>query len=308
MLVSRTRDILLRIGVFIIASALIAIALNNFLIPNNIFSAGFNGISQLISLFLKTVFGVNVQVGFIAFAFNVPVAIVGWFWAGKNFTILSFLNNFLAAFLQVMLPKTTLVSDDPILAALFGGILIGVAIGITFKLGFSTGGMDIVAMAVQKRTGRSIGFINLAINGVVVLLAGAFIGWQNAMYTVIGIYATSVTVDKIYTSHQKLTAFIVTKHTEDVVRILQNDLIRGITIIDSRGAYTREGSQTLMMVLSRYEMNDMQRLTKSVDPDAFINVVNTIETSTNFWNEELQSQVRSERLAAQAQIKAALDE
>ncbi len=163
-------------------------------------------------------------------------------------------------------------------------------------------------MAVQKRTGRSIGFINLAINGVVVLLAGAFIGWQNAMYTVIGIYATSVTVDKIYTSHQKLTAFIVTKHTEDVVRILQNDLIRGITIIDSRGAYTREGSQTLMMVLSRYEMNDMQRLTKSVDPDAFINVVNTIETSTNFWNEELQSQVRSERLAAQAQIKAALDE
>ncbi len=121
MLVSRTRDILLRIGVFIIASALIAIALNNFLIPNNIFSAGFNGISQLISLFLKTVFGVNVQVGFIAFAFNVPVAIVGWFWAGKNFTILSFLNNFLAAFLQVMLPKTTLVSHDPILAALFGG-------------------------------------------------------------------------------------------------------------------------------------------------------------------------------------------
>lgn len=308
MSVSRTRDILLRIGVFIIASALIAIALNNFLIPNNIFSAGFNGISQLISLFLKTVFGINLQVGIIAFAFNVPVAIVGWFWAGKKFTILSFLNNFLASFLQVTMPKTTLVSHDPILAALFGGILIGVAIGITFKLGFSTGGMDIVAMAVQKRTGRSIGFINLAINGVVVLLAGAFIGWQNAMYTVIGIYATSVTVDKIYTSHQKLTAFIVTKHAEDVVRILQNELIRGITVIDSRGAYTREGSQTLMMVLSRYEMNDMQRLTKSVDPDAFINVVNTIETSTNFWNEELQSQVRSERLAAQAQIKAALDD
>ncbi|MDR3190059.1 MAG: YitT family protein [Lactobacillaceae bacterium] len=307
MIQTRTREIGLKILVFIISGALIAIAMNNFLIPNSIFSAGFNGVSQLLNLFFKAVFHINVEVGAISLAFNIPIAVIGWKYAGKQFTALSFLNSFVSAFLQIVMPKTTLVSHDPILAGLFGGILIGVAIGITFKLGFSTGGMDIISMAVQKRTGRSIGNINLMINGVIILIAGAFIGWQNAMYTIIGIYATSVAVDKIYTSHQKLTAFIVTRKADDVIRVLQADLIRGITVIDSVGAYTREESTTLMMVLSRYELINMQRLAKEVDPDAFINILNTVGVSNNFWNEELQAQIRRERLAAQVQIADALN-
>ena len=69
----------------------------------------------------------------------------------------------------------------------------------------------------------------------------------------------------------------------------------------------REPNTTLMMVLSRYELTEMERLTKSVDPDAFINIVNTVNVSSNFWNEDLQSQIRRERLAAQAQITEALN-
>lgn len=307
MTLARTREYGLKAIVFVISAVLVAIAMNNFFIPNNIFSGGFNGIAQLLNLFFEAVFGIHIEVGAIIMVANIIIAIAGWFYAGREFTILSFLNNFFASFMLIILPKQTLVAHEPILAGLFGGLLLGVAIGITFKMGFSTGGMDIVAMIVQKTTGKSIGFINLFINGFIVVIAGAFIGWQNAMYTIIGIYATSVAVDSIHTRHQKLTAFIVTRRADEVTKALQEDLIRGITILPSVGAYTHEPNTTLMMVLSRYELTEMERLTKSVDPDAFINIVNTVNVSNNFWNEDLQTQIRRERKAAQAQITEALN-
>jgi uncharacterized membrane-anchored protein YitT (DUF2179 family) len=162
-------------------------------------------------------------------------------------------------------------------------------------------------MIVQKTTGKSIGSINMFINVFIVVVAGAFIGWQNAMYTIIGIYATSAAVDAIHTRHQKLTAFIVTTHPDEVIQGLQAALVRGITVMPSRGAFTQEPNTTLMMVLSRYELTEMQNLVKSIDRDSFINIVSTVEVSNNFWNEDLQSQIKRERVAAKAQITDALN-
>lgn len=304
---TRTREYSIKIIVFIVSAFLVAMSMNFFYIPNNIFSGGFNGVAQLISLFFHAMFGWNLQVGAIIMAFNIPVAFVGWKWAGHEFTIWSFLQNFFANGLQILLPQVSLVHQEPILAGMFGGLLMGVAIGITFKFGFSTGGMDIVAAAVQKASGKSIGFITLFINGAIVLISGTFIGWQNAMYTIIGIYITTIAIDSIHTRYQKLTAFIVTRRSSEVAKALQESVVRGITIMPSFGAYTQEPSSTLMMVLSRYELREMEILTKTIDPEAFINIVNTVETSNNFWNEDLQSQIRYERIAAQAQITDALN-
>lgn len=303
---SRFQNYVMRIGVFIFTAFLVAVSMNNFYIPNKIFSGGFNGVAQLISLFFHAVFGINLQVGAIILLFNIPIAIVGWFYAGREFTIWSFLQNFFSNWLQIIMPANSLVHHEPILAGMFGGLLMGIAIGLTFKFGFSTGGMDIVAAAVQKATGKSIGFISLFINGAIVLIAGTFIGWQNAMYTIIGIYITTIAIDSIHTRYQKLTAFIVTSRSSEVAKALQENVVRGITIIPSIGAYTQEPSSTLMMVLSRYELREMEILAKSIDPDAFINIVNTVEVSNNFWNEDLQTQIRRERLAAQAQLNEAL--
>lgn len=295
------------VGGFIFGSLLVAVSMNFFFIPNNIFSAGFNGIAQLLNLFLTYLFHIHIEVGTMILVFNIPIAIAGWFWAGRRFVVLSFLNNLLASGLQVWMPKVSIVNNEPILAALFGGMLLGVSIGITFRLGFSTGGMDVVAAIVQKRTGRSIGSVSMMINGGIVLIAGFFIGWQNAMYTIIGIYATSVAMDNIYTKHRKLTAFIVTKHPDEVIENLQANVVRGITILDSVGAYTKHPSKTLMMVLSRYELADMENLTKEADPDAFINVLNTVNVSNNFINEDLQRQIQVEKIAAKKQISDVLN-
>jgi len=297
---------LTRIVVFIFSGVIVAIAMNNFLIPNNIFSSGFNGVAQLISLFIEAVFHTKVDVGVIIMIFNVPILLIGLKFAGRRFTLISFLNSFFISFMMIIMPKGSVIDNEPILAALFGGLLVGIAIGLTFKFGFSTGGMDIIAMAVQKATGKSIGSISMIINGAIVIIAGAFIGWQNAMYTIIGIYATSVAIDSIHTRYQKLTVFIVTRRANEVAEALQNRLIRGITIMPSMGAFSHEASSTLMMVISKYEVAEVTEMTKLVDQDAFINIVETVQVPQNFYNEDLQAQVFKERQAARNQIDAAL--
>lgn len=297
---------LTRIAAFIFSGVIVAIAMNNFLIPNNIFSSGFNGVAQLMALFIEAVFHTSVDVGVIIMIFNLPILLIGLKFAGKRFTLISFMNSFFISFMMIVMPKGSVVDHEPILAALFGGLLVGIAIGLTFKFGFSTGGMDIIAMAVQKATGKSIGSISMFINGAIVIIAGAFIGWQNAMYTIIGIYATSVAIDSIHTRYQKLTVFIVTRRANEVAEALQNRLIRGITIMPSMGAFSHEASSTLMMVISKYEVAEVTEMTKLVDKDAFINIVETVQVPQNFYNEDLQAQILKERQAARNQIDAAL--
>lgn len=278
--------------IVLIGTAIIeAVALNEFLIPNNIFSGGFNGVAQLSSWATETLLHVNISTGIFILLLNIPIALIGWLKIGPQFTVFSFINSFLTSILTLIMPVSQ-VANNSLLASLFGGVLVGAGSGLTFKYGFSTGGMDIVAMVVQKTTGKSIGSITMSINMVIVAIAGLNIGWNNALYTIIGIYATSRVIDTIHTRHQKLTAFIVTDMADPVVRALHAELIRGITIIPSQGAYTRQESKTLMMVISRYELYQMEHIVKEIDHDAFINLVSTVNLSGNFWDEDAQMQMR----------------
>ncbi|MBS9334841.1 YitT family protein [Fructobacillus sp. M1-13] len=285
------RKVALTIIFFCLSVSLQVAGLNFFLIPNDIFSVGLNGIAQLMSLSTAQFFGWHIQTGVFFLLFNIPIGIVGFKMVGGKFTILSFLNAVVVSFLLIFLP-TFPFTTQPLLATLFGGLLVGAAIGVAMRYGFSTGGFDIIAMIIQKRTGKSIGaFMNVA-NGVIVLIAGFFIGWQNAMYTLIGIYATGQVVDTLYTGYQKLTAMIVTSKGEEVVDVLHRDLIRGITILPSSGAYTKRESTTLMMVLSRFELFEMQEAVRSVDPKAFINLLSTVSVAGEFWDADRQLQMK----------------
>ncbi|MBS9339231.1 YitT family protein [Fructobacillus sp. M2-14] len=285
------RKVALTIVFFCMSVGLQVTGLNYFLIPNNIFSVGLNGIAQLFSLSSAAFFNLNIQTGVFFLLFNIPIGIVGWKMIGGQFTVLSFLNAVVVSILLILLP-THAFTTEPLLATLFGGLFVGAAIGVAMRYGFSTGGFDIIAMIVQKRTGKSIGaFMNIA-NGVIVVFAGFFIGWQNAMFTLIGIYATGQVVDALYTGYRKLTALIVTSKGEEVIDVLHRDLIRGITILPSSGAYTKRESTTLMTVLSRFELFEMQEAVRSVDPKAFINLLSTVSVAGEFWDADRQLQMK----------------
>lgn len=282
----RGRQLAVAIG----ASVINAVALNDFLTPGKIFSAGINGIAQIAALVSETM-GVQIGTGWFIILFNIPIGLLGWFKVGRGFTVYSIIVAGLTAVLSILLPVTS-IAHNALLAALFGGILTGVGVAYSLKYGFSTGGMDIVAVVLEKTTGRTIGTLMMLINLCIVLLAGALFGWESALYTIISIYAMSRVVDSIHTRHQKLTAFIVTTQQDQVIHELHQTLIRGITIMPSVGAYRHQVSAVLMVVISRYELYDLEHAVKETDPNAFVNLVSTVDIEGKFYNETEQLRIR----------------
>lgn len=288
-LVKKYRDFGVKVTVLIFTSVIAAIAMNDFLIPSNIFSGGMNGVAQLCS-YIVGLFHIKITTGWFILLINIPIGIVGYKIIGPKFTIWSFIDSILTSVIMIVVP-THAVSNNALLNALFGGILGGVSIGLTFKYGFSTGGLDIISMILQRTTGKSIGSLNMILNSAITIISGFMIGWQNALYTIITIYATSRMVDVIHTRYQKMTAFIVTEYPDQVICNLKKNLVRGVTVISSRGGYSDVKNTVLMTVISRYELYDLRRSVKEADEHSFINITSTIDVIGNFASEEDQQKM-----------------
>ena len=140
-----------RIVVVIFGSLLLAISLNFFLINANVYASGFAGAAQLVSSVLKDFSGISVSTGILLLLFNIPVIILGWYKVGRGFTIYSIVSVIFATLFLELLPVIS-VSEDIILNAVVGGVIAGVGVGLSLKLGASTGGMDIVAMVLITLT------------------------------------------------------------------------------------------------------------------------------------------------------------
>lgn len=264
-----------RIIVVIFGSLLVAISLNFFLINANVYASGFAGAAQLTSSVLKDFLNISVSTGILLLLFNIPVFILGWFKVGKGFTIYSIVSVIFTTLFMELLPVLS-VSDDIILNAVFGGVIAGIGIGVSLKLGASTGGMDIVAMVLSRLRDKPIGMYFLLLNGVIIVLAGIVYEPENALYTMLTLYVTTVVIDMIHTRHEKVTAMIVTTKVDELQQAIHQKMVRGITILPAKGAYSKEDKNMLYLVITRYELYDLEAIIKEVDPNAFTNIVQTV--------------------------------
>lgn len=281
--------------IIIIAGLAIAVGLNMFLIPADVFSVGVNGISQLISGVLAKGFNVNIGTGIWIFILNIPIAILGWIKLGRSATILSLLTVLSVSVMTIVIPVVQ-VTDNPLMNAIIGGVLSGLAIGLTMKYGFSTGGMDIVSLVLSKTTGRTVGSLMFIINLFIIAAAGFLFSWESALYTIISIFCTTQVVDKIHTSHQKVTAFIMTNRTEEVIFSVQQSIVRGMTLLPGTGVFSRKDVSVIMMVVTRYELYDLEQAVYNADDKAFINIIPTQTVVGQFWSEDDQKKIRASRV------------
>ena len=275
-----------------------AIALNNFLIPARVYGAGLNGVSQLLSSFLFDFSHIEISTGLLIMLFNIPIALLGWYKVGRDFTLFSFLTVALMSIFSMILPIQE-VTNDPIMNAIVGGVISGVGVGLSLKYGFSTGGMDIVSIVLAKTTGRSIGTLMFGINFIVISLAGFAYGWEYALYTLLSIYVLTKVVDTIHTSHQKVTAMIVTQHSAEMTTAIKEKLIRGITLLPAKGGFSGADSSVLMVVVTRYELYDLEQAVKETDPFAFVNILQTNRVIGEFWDSDRQKSHREETKRSQ---------
>ncbi|OIJ10492.1 hypothetical protein BKP37_18330 [Anaerobacillus alkalilacustris] len=257
-----------KIIIYSIGSILLAVSLNFFLIPANVFASGFTGIAQILGALTP------LSTGIFLFLLNIPVAILGWLKIGKRFTLYSFLSVAVTTIFLEILPIVS-ISQDILLNSVFGGVIMAIGAGLILKYGASSGGVDIIALVLARYSERPLGTYFFVINGTIVLTAGLLFDWEKALYTLVTLYVGSRIIDAIHTRHVKLTALIVTSKPDDLQAAIHEKLTRGITRIPARGGYSKEDKEMLMIVITRYELYHLKKIIAEKDDKAFTNIVET---------------------------------
>jgi len=260
----------LRDYILIFLGALLqAFAMRLFLVPAHLVSGGISGIAQLLDYFI------SVPLGAIIFIGNIPLFFLGWRYLGTMRFALRTVSAVIAFALftdliGVFLPQAGF-TNDLILQSLYGGVLYGVGCGFVYKGKGTSGGSDILCRILNSYTGIPITQSYLLVDSFVVLAGGFIFGWDIALYGVVVIYISGVAAETIAEgSNIYRTAMIITQHPQKVADQIMTQLNRGVTILDGKGAYTREDRPTLFCALTRSEIPKIKAIVQQTDPNAFI--------------------------------------
>lgn len=256
----------------IIGAAVIAIGFNVFLLPNQVASGGVSGISTI----LHGLFGWNP--GIVQYCFNIPLFIAGILLLGKKFGVKSFVGTVTLPFIVLLTNSWEPWTDNPLLGALFGGIVVGLGIGLVFKGNASTGGTDLLAQIITKFTGISLGTSVLLIDGVIAISAAIVFDLEKGLYALIGLFVTTKTIDIIQLGFsQSKMVYIITMKQDEVRDTIYAKIDRGVTQLPAIGGYTGEARPVLMVVVYQTEFTKLKQLIKTVDPSAFVIVADAYE-------------------------------
>ena len=259
-----------------------SIAVNFFFQPGHVYSSGSTGLAQMLSALSLRTLGFEIPVSLTFYAINIPLLILAWYKIGHKFTIFTFITVTMSSlFIQVM-PHVTL-TEDPLINAIFGGLVMGAGIGFGLKSRISSGGTDIVSLTIRKKTGRDVGNISLIVNGIIMIFAGILFGWKYALYSMVTIFISSRVTDAIFTKQKKMQAMIVTSNPDPVIRMIHKKLHRGVTMInDAEGTYNHEKKAVLLAIITREEYTDFKYYMRKADPKAFVSIAENVHILGRF--------------------------
>ena len=256
----------------IIGAAVIAFGFNVFLFPNQVASGGVSGISTI----LHGMFGWNA--GIVQYAFNIPLFIAGVLVLGKKFGIKSFIGTIALPFFVILTADWDAWTLNPLLGSIFGGIVVGLGIGLVFKGNASTGGTDLLAQIITKFTGLTLGTSVLFIDGVIAVSAAIVFDLEKGLYALIGLYVTTKTIDIVQLGFsQSKMVYIITRKETEVRDAIYKEVNRGITKLPAYGGYTGEERPVLMVVVYQTEFTKLKQVLKAIDPEAFVIVSDAYE-------------------------------
>ncbi|MHB8276472.1 MAG: YitT family protein [Candidatus Humimicrobiaceae bacterium] len=250
-----------------IGAVLASVGLEIFLVPNNIIDGGIIGISIMLSYITKFYLGAFI------FLLNIPFLVIGYKQIGKTFVISTLFSvSVLAVGVSVLHPIPGL-TNDALLAAVFGGILLGVGVGLIIRYGGSLDGTEIVAIILTKRTAFSVGEIVMFFNIFILSSAGFIFGWDKAMYSIIAYFIAYKVIDiTIEGLNESKAAMIISKNPEEIAEQLIHRLGRGVTYLNGKGGYTKESKDVLYCVITRLEIAKLKSIIDEVDSGAFVTI------------------------------------
>lgn len=266
----------------VIYGLLSSIAVNFFFRPGKVYSSGVTGLAQIVSALAETYANLDLPIALVYYGLNIPLLILAWRKIGYKFTIFTFITvTFSSLFIQFM-PYVTLTMD-PLVNAIFGGLMLGTGIGFALRNNVSSGGTDIVSILIRKKTGRQVGQLSLAVNLFILAVAGIMFGWKYALYSMVALFISSRMTDAVFVKQKRMQAMIITNQPERVIKKIHKKLHRGVTIINgAEGAYNHEQKTVLITIITRAEFNEFKHIMEKADHQAFVSVSDNVNIIGNF--------------------------
>ena len=216
-------------------------------------------------------FLMGVPVGLTSMLMNIPLFILGYKAMGRVFVVRSFIATVLFS-MAIDLIKVPAVTMDPLLGTLYGGVLLGIGLGLILRGGATTGGTDMVARMVHSRFPFiSVGMFLMMIDGLVVVLAGVCVGLNEGLYAMIAIFVTSKLIDMVMARlTQTRACYIITSATDAVTDRIMKEMDRGVTHLMAKGAYSGTARPVILCVLSSQEVVKLKDIVREEDEKAFM--------------------------------------
>ena len=272
----RIRKILWPALVIMAASAIYALGFVWCYVPNGIAFGGLTGVAQIINRLIPAF-----PIGVTVIVLNIPLFLLGWRLIGGRLLVSSLYAMFLSSvFIDLLTPLRDWQPMDPILACIFGGLLVGLGLGLVFRQGATTGGTDLLARLLKLKLawlpmGKLLMGIDLA---VILAAAAAFRTLYAALYGLVALYVSTIVMDGVlYGLDTAKVAYIISNKNKEICDTIVRDLDRGVTILHGRGAYTGTEKDVLMCAFKRREIAAIRAAVKEIDPDAFLIVCNAHE-------------------------------
>ena len=260
----------------IIGCAVMGLAYSLFLIPHHLVPGGVSGIAIILNYFFKT------PVGLLIIGLNIPVFLLGLRTMGRKYVVKSLAGMILSAlmidFFNVIV-RVRPATDNKILASIYGGIMLGVGLGIVFRGRASTGGSDIVGMVLSKFTGMSVGFGILITDFVIISASGlALHNLEAPLFGYIVLFLSTRVIDMILEGWNISKLVIITSSkTHEIQDFILNTLERSGTALKSRSLFLNREGEVILTVIHRKQLAELRAFIKATDPQAFVIINDTYD-------------------------------
>ena len=252
-----------------LGSAVYAVGFNWCYVPNRIGFGGITGVGQIINFLFPWA-----PIGMVVILLNIPLFLLGWRLLGGHLLVSSLFAMFISSvFIDLLTAAHTFQPMDPLLACIFGGVLMGGSLGVVFLQGATTGGTDLIARLLKLKIawlpmGRLLMVIDLI---VIVAVALVFQNFYSALYGLVALYISSIVMDGVlYGMDHAKVAYIISDKPREICDVIIHDIDRGVTVLHGEGAYSGAEKQVLLVAFKQKQIVALKRAVKEIDPAAFL--------------------------------------
>ena len=271
--ISSTRHVLVNLVLLAVGGVIVAIGVNAILVPKQFMAGGGLGISLILHyLFPK------LGVGVLYVLVNIPLIALGWFNISRRFMLYTAFGIVALSVATQLIQPTPFSIENPILAAILAGIICGIGMGIIFRSAGSSGGVDILAVYLNKKWEFRLGWTFALSNTFILAVSALFFSVEIALYTLIYVFTTGKIIDAILTGfNQRKQILIISDYAEAVAEKILHRLHRGATFLEGHGAHSGQAKRVVFSIVAITELARMKDLIFETDPQAFVVINDTME-------------------------------